>query len=117
MGAYCEAEVCKLVSIFVLNKITKIYNKNDVGLHTANSLAVFKYIRGPELERIKKKKKKKKNQSLLKPSRLEIITECNKKVVDYLDVTFSLKDGTCKPYQKTENKITDINVQSNLPQT
>ena len=41
--------------------------------------------------------------------------ECNKKVVDYLDVTFNLKDGTYKPYHKPDNKITYINVQSSHP--
>ena len=37
------------------------------------------------------------------------------KVVDFLDVTFNLKDGTYKPYQKPDNKISCINVQSNHP--
>ena len=42
-----------------------------------------------------------------------MIIECNKKVVDYLDVTFNLNDGTHKPYDKPDNKITYINVHSN----
>ena len=46
---------------------------------------------------------------------LEIIIECNQKVVDYLDVTFNLKNGTYNPYHKPDKKITYINVQSNHP--
>ena len=46
---------------------------------------------------------------------LEIIIECNKKVVDYLDVTFNLSDGSYKPCHKADNKISYINVQSNHP--
>ena len=110
MGAYDGAEVCELVGIFMLNKISEKYDKNDIGLYRDDGLAVFKNISGPESERIKKN-----FQSLFKKYGLEIIIECNKKVVDFLDVTFNLKDGTYKPYQKPDNKISYINVQSNHP--
>ena len=46
---------------------------------------------------------------------LEIIIEYNKKVVDFLDVTLNFKDGTYKPYQKPDIKVSYINVQSNHP--
>ena len=110
MGAYDGAEVCELVGIFMLNKISEKYDKNDIGLYRDDGLAVFKNISGPESERIKKN-----FQSLFKKYGLEIIIECNKKVVDYLDVTFHLKDGTYKPYHKPDHKISYINVQSNHP--
>ena len=37
------------------------------------------------------------------------------KVVNYLDVTFNLNDGTYRPYQKTDNIIQYIHVESNHP--
>ena len=98
MGAYDGAEVSELIGIFMLNKISEKYNKNDTGLYRDDGLAVFKNISGPESERIKKN-----FQSLFRKYGLEIITECNKKVVDYLDVTFNLKDGTYKSYHKPDN--------------
>ena len=110
MGAYDGAEVCELVGIFMLNKISEKYDKNDIGLYRDDGLAVFKNISGPESERIKKN-----FQLLFKKYGLEIIIECHKEVVDFLDVTFNLKDGTYKPYQKLDNKISYINVQSNHP--
>ena len=110
MGAYVGADVCELVGIFLLNKISGKYDKNDIGLYTDDGLAVFKNISGHESERIKKN-----FQSLFKKYGLEITIECNKKVVDFLDVTLNLKDGTYKPYQKPDNKISYINVQSNHP--
>ena len=110
MGAYDGAEVCELVDIFTLNKIGEKYNKNEVGLYRDDGLAVFKNISGPESESIKKY-----FQSLFEKYGLEIIIKCNKKVVDYLDVTFNLQDGNYKPYRKPDNKITYINVQSNHP--
>ena len=36
-------------------------------------------------------------------------------MIDYLDVTFNVNYGICKPYHKPDNKITYINVQSNHP--
>ena len=65
-------------------KTTKTTYRDD-------GLAVFKNISGPESDRIKKN-----FQSLFKKYGLEII-ECSKKVVDFPDVTFKLKDGTYKP--------------------
>ena len=110
MGAYDDAQVCELVGIFMLNKISEKYDRNNSGLYRDDDLAVFKNINGLESERMKKN-----FQSLFKKYGLEIIIECNKKVVDFLEVTFNLKDGTYKPYQKPDNNISDINEQSNHP--
>ena len=54
--------------------------------------------------------------SLTWGAQLKDLIEWSKKVVDYLNVTLNLKDGTYKPYHKPDNKITYINVQSNHPQ-
>ena len=109
LGEYNGAEVCELVGIFMLNKISEKYDKN-IGVYRDDGLALFKNISGPESESIKNN-----FQSLFKKYGLEIIIECNKKVVDLLDVTFNLKDGTYKSYQKPDSKISYINVQSNHP--
>ena len=54
MGTYDGAEVCTLVGIFMLNKISEKYNKNDVGLYRDDGLDVFKNISDSGSERIKK---------------------------------------------------------------
>ena len=54
MGVYDGAEVCELVDIFMLNKIPKKYNKNDMGLYRDDGLAAFRNTTGSESERIKK---------------------------------------------------------------
>ena len=81
MGAYDGAKISELVGIFMLNKISEKCDKNNICLYRDDGLAIFKNISGPD-------------QLLFKKYGLEIIIECNKKVVDFLDVTFSLKDGT-----------------------
>ena len=42
MGAYDEAEVCELVGIFSLDKISVKYEKNSIGLYHDNGSSVFK---------------------------------------------------------------------------
>ena len=51
------------------------------------------------------KKIKKKLQRLFKRYDLEIIVESNQKIVNYLDVTLNLKDGTFRRYYKLDGKI------------
>ena len=110
MGAYDGAEVCELVGIFLQYLVSQHYNKNNIGLYRDDGLAVFKNVSGPDSERIKKKFRK-----IFKEQGLDIIIECNKKIVDYLDVTLNLNDGTYKPYNKPDNKIQYINTESNHP--
>ena len=74
MGAYNGAEVCELVGIFMLNKISEKYDENNIGLYRDDGLAVFKNISGPELELIKKN-----FQSLFKKYGLEIINRMQQK--------------------------------------
>ena len=46
---------------------------------------------------------------------MDVIIECNMKIVNYLDVTFNLNDGTYRPYQKPDNIIQYMHVESNHP--
>ena len=41
-----------------------------------------------------------KQQAIFKENNFEIVIECNKKIVDYMDVTLNLNDGTFKFYHK-----------------
>ena len=51
---------------------------------------------------------------MFKNNGLDVIIECNMRVVNYLDVTFNLNDGTYRPYQKPDNIIQYMRVKSNL---
>ena len=110
MGAYDGAEVCELVGIYLQSLLSEKYNKSEFGLYRDDGLAVFDNISGPKAERIKKD-----FQKLFKENHLDIIIACNKTVVNYLDVTLNLQDGTYRPYQKPDNEIMYINKQSNHP--
>ena len=58
---------------------------------------------------------KKSLQKVFKNNGLDGIIQCNMKIVNYLDVTFNLNDGTYGPYRKSDNIIQYIHVESNHP--
>ena len=110
MGAYDGAEVCELMGTYMLNLLSKRYNNNNFGLCRDNGLAVLKNKSGPLSEQVKKI-----IQKIFKEHGLDIIIQCNMKIVNYLDVTSNLSDGTYKPYTKPNNEIKYIHKNSNHP--
>ena len=110
MGAYDDAEVCELVGIFIRYQLSLKYNKNNIGLYRDDGLAVFKNISGPQAEKIKKH-----FQNIFRKNNLNIIVKCNLKIVDYLDVTLNLSDGSYKPFHKPNSEINYIHRESNHP--
>ena len=89
MGAYDRAEICELISIFMLLLLGTKYDSENIGLHRDDGLSIFRNVTGPELEKIKKHIKK-----IFKEKMLNVIIECTTKIVNYLDVTFNLCDRT-----------------------
>ena len=96
---------------FFIKKISKICNKCDIGLHRDDGLAVFRNKIGTHLEKIKKEL-----QRLFKEYDLKIIAESNQKIVNYLDITLNLKDGTFRPYHTPGNQMRYIHRESNHTQ-
>ena len=89
MGAYDGGKVCDLVGNYLLYDLSKLYEKNDIGLYKNNGMADFKNKSGPESEKIKKS-----IQSTFRENELKITIQYNLKIVDYLDVTFNLTDSS-----------------------
>ena len=77
MGAYDDAEVCELAGTFLLEKISEICNKNNIGLYRDDGLPSFRNKSGTQLEKMKKKL-----QRLFKAYDLEITAESNLKIVN-----------------------------------
>ena len=110
MGAYDGAEVCELVGCYILSIITNRYDKRSIGLYRDDGLAAFKNLSGPQAEKIKKD-----FQKIFKENGLEIVIQCNMKIVNYLDLTLNLANGTYRPYHKPDNIINYVHMQSNHP--
>ena len=110
MGAYDGAEVCELVGIYLQSLIGEKYNKNNFGLYRDDGLAVFRKVSGPQSERIKKEL-----QKIFKENHFNIEISCNKKIVNYLDATMNLNDGSYRPYHKPNDELMYIHSESNHP--
>ena len=110
MGAYDGAEVCELVGIYLQFLLSKSYNMGHYGLYRDDGLAVFDNINGQTAEKIKKD-----FQRIFKENELDLVITSNMKVVNYLDVTLNLNDGTFKPYHKPTDTINYIHKESNHP--
>ena len=109
-GCYNGAEVCELVGSFILNKLTPIINKSNMGFYRDDGLGIFQNVSKPEIER-----KKKAIVEVFKGCGLSITIQCNLKIVDFLGVTFDLENNVYKPFRKENNKPIYINKHSNHP--
>ena len=83
--------------------------KNEVGLYRDDGLAICKAI-AKEIE-----KNKREVCQVFKSNGFKITIEANKKVVNFLDVTFNLAKGCYKPFMKPNNKLSYVHQQSNHP--
>ena len=54
-------------------------------------------------------------QRMFKNKGLDIIINCNMKIVNYLDVTLNLNDGSYRPYKKPNEETNYIHVNSEHP--
>ena len=108
VGAYDGAEVREFMDTYMLNLLSKKYNKKDFGLYRDDGLAILKNKSEPQSEQVKKN-----IQRIFKEHGLDIIIQCNMKIVNYLDVTFNLNNRTYKPYTKPNNENKYIHKDSN----
>ena len=108
MGSYDGAESCELVGAFLLHKIKAKYG-NNFGLYRDDGLGVTNAT-PRQVEMIKKDL-----CSIFSEYGLKITIEANKKIVNFLDVTLNLSNGTYMPYTKPNNIPLYVHKKSNHP--
>ena len=110
MGSYDRAEVCDLVGLFVLNTLAEKFGKDNIGLYRDDGLAVIKGTSGRLAD-----KSRKDLCAIFKKFGLRITAEVNHQVVNFLDITFNLRDEEYLPYRKPNNDTLYIDSRSNHP--
>ena len=110
MGSFDGAEICELVGLFILDKLSNIISTKDLGLYRDDGLAVLRNKSGLEMERTRKNK-----IEVFQEIELNITAETNLFQTDFLDVTFNLKSNKFFPYRKPNDHPLYINDQSNHP--
>ena len=99
MGSFDGAETCKIVGIYLLEKLSPLLGKYNFGLYKKDSFATVNSSSGPVLETIRKD-----IISVFKNEYLSIAIKINLIEIDFLDVTFNLLTGTYFPFRKVNNK-------------
>ena len=107
MGSYDGAETCELVGLYILDILGKKFGKQNLGLYRDDGLAEFKNTTGRQSDKIRKDITK-----IFKDVGFDITIQANLKIVNFLDVTFDLQNGTYKPYKKPNDSPLYINSKS-----
>ena len=108
MGSFDGANTWDLVGLYMLLELTEPFG-TSIGLYRDDGLAVLRAI-NKDVEDSKKKL-----CAIFRKHGLEITVEANKKVVNFLDVTFNLRAGTYEPYMKPGNTPLYVHRLSNHP--
>ena len=108
MGSFDGAEICELVGLFLLSTLRENFKSN--ALYRDDGLALCKRTSGPQAER-----KRKEIIKHFKNHRLAITIQSNVHIVNFLDVTLNLTDGSYFPYRKPNNTTQYIDDRSNHP--
>ena len=95
MGSYDGAEVGDIVGVFMLDMLSKLFEKNSIGLHRDDGLSIFRNYNGHQSNKVRKDLTK-----LSKKYQLNLDIKCNLKTVDYLDISFDLNPSIYKPFNK-----------------
>ena len=110
MGSFDGAETCELIGLYILDILGNKFGKEIFGLYRDDGLACLKNLNGHQSDKLRKDIMK-----VFKEMGLALTIQSNLTMVNFLDVTFNLKDGTYKPYKKPNDIPIYININSNHP--
>ena len=112
MGSSDGAELCEFVGIYLLGKLSRIIDSEDIGLYRDDGLASIKNANGPKLDRLRKD-----IIAIFQNEGLKITIDTNLTTTDFLDVTLDLNTGKYYPYRKPNDRPLYVNTDSNHPPT
>ena len=92
--SYDGAEICELVCLYFLNKLSKILDKADGGLYKDDGLAAVNNSNEPLKDKLRQK-----IIALFKEENCSITVDTNLDETDFLDVPFNLKTGKYFPFR------------------
>ena len=99
MGSFDGAEVCELVGLYLLDRLSTLIDKRNVGLYRDDGLAAIRGSSGRKFDKLRKD-----ITGLFQEEGLRITIKANQSATDYLDVTFDLQQNKYYPYRKPDNK-------------
>ena len=98
--------MCQRIGIYMLYLKGKKYDSKNIDLQKDGGLTALKNLSGPASEKMKQL------QSFFKQKGLQIIIECNLKVVTLSWCHINLNDGSYRSYRKPNDETHYIHIQS-----
>ena len=110
MGSYHGAEVCDLIGLYILHKLSNTLPEFAYGLYRDDGLGVVDIATGCHLERLKKSVRK-----CMLDLGFKITIEIGCMRTNFLDVMLDLHEDNYAPYRKPNSSINYIHKSSNHP--
>ena len=110
MGSFDGAEICELVGLYLLDKLSLLTGKGNTGLYRDDGLSAIRSSSARQLDKLRKD-----ITDLFKREGLSITIEINLQATDFLDITLDLANDKYFPYRKPGNDPLYIDAQSNHP--
>ena len=107
MGSFDGAETCELIGLFILSHLK--FPNTSVGLYQDDGLLATS-LRPRQTQKLCEQ-----ISTIFKGHGLNITSEANLKIVNFLDITLNLDAGTFSPYTKPNNEIYYVHSKSNHP--
>ena len=104
MGSFDGAEVCDLVGLYILSKLTLLIDNHHIGLYRDDGLAAIPGS-GPKVDRLRKDV-----FNIFKNIGLKVTIECNSKQTDFLDVYLDLHSETFRAFRKDSQIFQSISM-------
>ena len=112
-GGYDSSQIADLVGLYILHILNRIISSEQIGLYRYDDgLIYIPNSNGPNSFSIQK--------IIIRAFKLlgfKIEISSNNKIVNFLDVTLDLSNNTYKPFIKTNQSPSYIDINSNHPKT
>ena len=107
MGSNDGADIWELVGIYLLFFLANIIDKNNSGPNRDDVLISSRNVKRQNRDRIRKNVIK-----IFKGVEFKIEIRTNLKIVNFLDATFNLRNGTYRPYKNPNDSLLNVNTSS-----
>ena len=110
MGSFDSSEIYEPVGIYILPSLSNKLDKQSTSLYKDDGLVLLGNTSKQKTDRLRKD-----IIGIFKKAGFKIETKANLHIVDFLNVTFNLLDGTYKSYKKPNEQVLYVNISSNHP--
>ena len=110
MGSFHGAEICDLLGLYLLNRLSAILSEGSYGLYRDDGLAITRKLPPSGLERLSKSIRK-----VFDEAGFKITIDTGLYCTDFLDVYLDLRKDEYRPFRKENSRTAYIDNASNHP--